>query len=161
MLPGVDFSEMVLLIVLALVLLGPRDLPLMMRKLGRFTGRMRAMAFEFRQSFDEIGRQAELDELRREVRDLKRKTGLDDFQRDIEQDRVDMERDFSSALAASAAPAGETIHDPGAIPAATAAPDQPATVNPSPEGPAPPPEHEEAGGEAAGGAPAVPRSVSA
>ena len=65
MMPGVGFEEMILLVLVAIVVIGPKDLPLMMRKFGRFTGKMRAMAFEFKQGFDELGRQAELDELRK------------------------------------------------------------------------------------------------
>jgi len=51
----------------ALIVVGPKDLPLLMRKVGQFVARMRAMAAEFRASFDEIARQSELEELRREV----------------------------------------------------------------------------------------------
>ena len=51
----------------ALMVVGPKDLPILMRKVGQFVARMRAMAAEFRASFDEIARQSELDELRREV----------------------------------------------------------------------------------------------
>jgi sec-independent protein translocase protein TatB len=53
--------------VVALIVVGPKDLPVLMRKVGQFVARMRAMAAEFRASFDEIARQSELDELRREV----------------------------------------------------------------------------------------------
>jgi sec-independent protein translocase protein TatB len=53
--------------VIALIVVGPKDLPVLMRKVGQFVARMRAMAAEFRASFDEIARQSELDELRREV----------------------------------------------------------------------------------------------
>ena len=59
--------EFLLAAVIALVVVGPKDLPLLMRKLGQFVGRMRAMAAEFRASFDEMARQSELDELRKEV----------------------------------------------------------------------------------------------
>ena len=51
----------------ALIVVGPKDLPVLMRRVGQFVARMRAMAAEFRASFDEIARQSELDELRREV----------------------------------------------------------------------------------------------
>jgi sec-independent protein translocase protein TatB len=51
----------------ALVVVGPKDLPILMRKVGQFLAKMRAMAAEFRASFDELARQSELDELRREV----------------------------------------------------------------------------------------------
>ena len=53
--------------VVALIVVGPKDLPILMRKVGQFMARMRGMAAEFRASFDEIARQSELDELRREV----------------------------------------------------------------------------------------------
>jgi sec-independent protein translocase protein TatB len=57
--------------VLALIVVGPKDLPVLMRKVGRFVAHMRAMAAEFRASFDEMARQSELDELRREVEALR------------------------------------------------------------------------------------------
>ncbi|MBI1360445.1 MAG: twin-arginine translocase subunit TatB [Alphaproteobacteria bacterium] len=98
MLPGVDFSEMLLIAIIAMVLLGPRDLPLMMRKIGRITGKMRAMAFEFRQGFDELGRQAELEELRKEVSELKKHTGLEELSKDFEEDRAALERDIAEGM---------------------------------------------------------------
>jgi sec-independent protein translocase protein TatB len=39
----------------------------LLRKIGKFMGKMRGMANEFRASFDEMARQSELDELRKEV----------------------------------------------------------------------------------------------
>jgi sec-independent protein translocase protein TatB len=72
MLPGVGFQELVLLVVLALVVLGPKDLFLLMRRLGRWTAKARSMAHEFRRGIDEIAAQAELEELRRDVEALKR-----------------------------------------------------------------------------------------
>ena len=53
--------------VIALIVVGPKDLPVLMRRVGEFVAKMRAMAAEFRASFDEMARQSELDELRREV----------------------------------------------------------------------------------------------
>lgn len=81
MLPSLGFQEIVLLAVLALVVVGPKDLPLMLRKVGRWTARLRGMAQEFRHGFDELARQAELDELKREVDALRR--GTADFQNEI------------------------------------------------------------------------------
>jgi sec-independent protein translocase protein TatB len=57
--------------VIALIVVGPKDLPILMRKVGRFIAHMRGLAAEFRASFDEMARQSELDELRREVEALK------------------------------------------------------------------------------------------
>jgi sec-independent protein translocase protein TatB len=110
LMPGIGFFEMVLLVVVAIVVIGPKDLPLMMRKFGRFTGKMRAMAFEFKQGFDELGRQAELEELRKEVADLKKHTGIEDIQREFEQDRINLEKDVNSAMSPASLPQPEPAH---------------------------------------------------
>jgi sec-independent protein translocase protein TatB len=47
-----------------------------MRKIGRVMARARAMANEFRSSFDEMARQSELDELRKEVQALRTGQGM-------------------------------------------------------------------------------------
>ena len=98
MMPGVGFEEMILLVIVAIVVIGPKDLPLMMRKFGRFTGKMRAMAFEFKQGIDELGRQAELDELRKEVADLKKATGLDEIRRDLQAEAIGMQQDINTVM---------------------------------------------------------------
>ena len=82
----------------AIVVIGPKDLPLMMRKFGRFTGKMRAMAFEFQQGLDELGRQAELEELRKEVADLKKHTGLDELHKDLAETSNEIAQNYSSQM---------------------------------------------------------------
>ncbi|MDZ4374121.1 MAG: Sec-independent protein translocase protein TatB [Phenylobacterium sp.] len=67
MLPEVGGLEWLVIAVIALVVIGPKDLPVMMRKLGQFTAKLRGMAAEFRSSFDEMARQSELEDLRKEV----------------------------------------------------------------------------------------------
>ncbi|MBI1188821.1 MAG: twin-arginine translocase subunit TatB [Alphaproteobacteria bacterium] len=83
MLPQLGFTEILLLSVLALVVIGPKDLPLMARKIGRWIARMRGLAAEFRAGFDELARQAELDELKREVQALRNDQTLRDLDREI------------------------------------------------------------------------------
>jgi sec-independent protein translocase protein TatB len=67
MFPEGRIVDFMLVAAVALIVVGPKDLPVLMRKVGQFVARMRGMAAEFRASFDEIARQSELDELRREV----------------------------------------------------------------------------------------------
>jgi sec-independent protein translocase protein TatB len=71
MFPEDRFLEILIIGALALIVIGPKDLPILMRRLGQFIGKMRGMAAEFRASFDELARQSELDELRREVEALR------------------------------------------------------------------------------------------
>ena len=83
MLPSLGFNEIIILGVLALVVVGPKDLPLLFRKLGKWTAKLRGMAQEFRTGFDELARQAELDELKREVEALRRTTDINSIARDL------------------------------------------------------------------------------
>lgn len=72
MFSGFGGVEAVVIMLLALVIIGPKDLPVLMRRLARWVNKVRGMAAEFRMSFDELARQSELDELRREVEALRR-----------------------------------------------------------------------------------------
>lgn len=67
MLPDIGGTELLVIAAVALIVVGPKDLPMLLRKLGQFVGKMRGMASEFRASFDEMARQSELDDLRKEV----------------------------------------------------------------------------------------------
>ena len=72
MLPDVGVSEYLLIAIVALIVVGPKDLPVLLRKLGQFVAKLRGMASEFRASFDEMARQSELDDLRKEVEAMRR-----------------------------------------------------------------------------------------
>ncbi len=69
--PGIGMPELLVVLVLALVVVGPQQLPVMMRKVGQMMAQARAMAKDFQNSFEEIGRETELSELRREIEALK------------------------------------------------------------------------------------------
>ena len=58
-------TELLLCAVVALVVIGPKDLPKAMRVLGRWVGRVRGMARHFRSGFDAVVREAELEEMQR------------------------------------------------------------------------------------------------
>ena len=59
-------SEFLLVIVVALVVIGPKDLPRVMRLIGHWVGRARAMTRHFRSGIDTMMREAELDEMQRQ-----------------------------------------------------------------------------------------------
>ena len=64
MLPEIGASEILVIAVVALIVVGPKDLPMLLRRIGRFMAKLRGMASEFRASFDDMARQSELDDLR-------------------------------------------------------------------------------------------------
>jgi sec-independent protein translocase protein TatB len=111
MLPSLGFQEILLIGILALVVIGPKDLPLMLRKVGRWTARLRGMAQEFRTGFDELARQAELDELKREVEALRRTTNLNSLANEITKPLATLEdyAGLGKALAPASAVAEEEV----------------------------------------------------
>jgi sec-independent protein translocase protein TatB len=74
-----SWSHILLLLIVALVVVGPKDLPKMMRTAGQWVAKARAMADQFRKSFDEMARQSELDELRAEIESLRKERPLADI----------------------------------------------------------------------------------
>lgn len=80
-----SWSHILLVLVVALVVVGPKDLPKLMRTLGQWMGKARQMADQFRSSFDEMTRQAELDELRKELEALREHRPFESIEKDLNQ----------------------------------------------------------------------------
>ena len=66
---GIDSSEFLLIAIVALVVIGPKELPGLLRTWGKWMAQMRGMASEFRGHVDEMIRQSELDEVRKQLTD--------------------------------------------------------------------------------------------
>ncbi len=60
----IGWTEILIIAVVAIIVVGPKDLPRMLRTLGRYAGQLRRTAGEFRSQFDDAIRDSELDELR-------------------------------------------------------------------------------------------------
>ncbi len=71
MIPQLGFAEMLIIAVLALIVVGPKDLPKMMRTAGRFMAKIKMMGQEFKDAFTQIGEDEELANLRKEIDELK------------------------------------------------------------------------------------------
>lgn len=59
-------TELLMIAVVALIVIGPKDLPRVLRVIGRYTGKARAMSHHLRAGFDEMLRQAELEEMEKQ-----------------------------------------------------------------------------------------------
>lgn len=78
------WNEILLIGVVALVVVGPKDLPMVLRTAGRWAGRARSMAREFRAQVDQAIRDAELDELRKSVNEVGRMNPLAELESSIQ-----------------------------------------------------------------------------
>lgn len=66
----IAWSELGVIAVVALVVIGPKDLPKVLRTVGQWTAKARSMAREFQSGLDDMVREAELDELRKAAKQV-------------------------------------------------------------------------------------------
>ena len=66
---GFDSAEIAIIAVLALIFIGPKELPKVMRTVGYWVGRVRGMARHFTSGIEDMVRQAELDEMEKKWRE--------------------------------------------------------------------------------------------
>ena len=102
-----SWSHILILLIVALVVVGPKDLPRLMRIVGQWVGKARAMADEFRKSFDDMARQSELDELRKEIEGLRNNRPFADIDRELNRSIIpdDMKSPPEPRMTAAATPA--------------------------------------------------------
>src|SRR3712207_1441717 len=62
-----SWGEVMVIGAVALIVIGPKDLPKALRTVGNMTGKVRRMAAEFQSQFNDAMREAELDEIRKQV----------------------------------------------------------------------------------------------
>lgn len=67
----IGWSELAIVAVLALIVIGPKDLPGVMRTVGQWVRKARSVSREFQSSIDEMIRESELDEARKAIQDTK------------------------------------------------------------------------------------------
>ena len=65
----IGYSELLVIALVALVVIGPKDLPNVMRTVGKWVGKARGMARHFRSGIDTMMREAELEEMEKKWRE--------------------------------------------------------------------------------------------
>jgi len=123
--PGIGGGEWLIIGIVALLVVGPERLPGLLRQLGKMVAKARGMANEFRSSFDEMARQSELDELRKEVEALR--TGQNPVHQTTAYLGADADAAFKDIKDEFAKP---VFSDPVMTPGPSEWPDTPAVMTP-------------------------------
>jgi len=63
----IGWSEIAIITTVAIIVIGPKDLPKVLRTVGQWIGKAKAMAREFQSSVDEVIRETELDEVTKQI----------------------------------------------------------------------------------------------
>ena len=139
----IGWSELVLIGIVALIVVGPKDLPRMFHTLGRFTGKLRSMAREFQSAMNDAARCTGLDEVRRDMNDIvsKKSLGLDALEnaasKSEQWDPTKPRSPAPGAAAVAAATAAEEDADAGLAEELIDSALQPGTAPRPPVAPAP------------------------
>lgn len=111
----IGWTELVVIAIVLIVVVGPKDLPPMLRAFGRMTARMRGMASDFRRQFDDALREADLDEVRKTISDaqsLNPTTALRDAMNPLRQLGNEIKSDLQKATTPDAPPQPVTPEPP-------------------------------------------------
>ena len=141
----IGWSELLLIGVVALIAIGPKELPGALRAVGQWTGKIRRMASEFQDQFREAMREAEMADIKKDVDEAASKihSGLDPFDFKDATDWKPAQPPAPPAVAASPsadappAPPAEAVAEPAhaaTAPEPAPANDEHKTVTPPADG---------------------------
>jgi sec-independent protein translocase protein TatB len=127
---GIDSPEFLVIAIVALVVIGPKELPGLLRTWGKWMSQMRGMASEFRGHVDEMIRQTELDEVKKQLTgasdglDLKSLDPTQQIKQHVQEGMAEGEKAFNEAKSSFDNPLAE----PESAPQIAAEPAAEATV---------------------------------
>lgn len=109
----VGWSEMLVIAVVAIVVIGPKDLPRVLRQMGRTTAKLRAMAGDFRRQFDEALKEAELDDVTNTLNSARSLNPMNEIRKHLSPIE-EVGRDVRAGLDAALKP--QPVPEPAATP---------------------------------------------
>lgn len=110
---GIGASELLLIAIVALLVVGPKDLPRLLRSIGQFTRKIQSMAREFQDHLNEAAKEAGVDDIKQEVRSMTDLTAS----ADLEKESSDIKRAIESSAPKPAAAKPEPASPEPSIPA--------------------------------------------
>ena len=121
---GLGMSEIMVVAIVALIVVGPKDLPRLLRTIGRYVTQLRSMAGEFHRHLDAAVREAGLEDVKKEVRNMTNFTVTNDIGKQMSQEFKKQGDEMKKLLEAKPSPASPPLPPPPE-PAAAAAPAEP------------------------------------
>ncbi|ANK85472.1 MULTISPECIES: Sec-independent protein translocase protein TatB [unclassified Rhizobium] len=115
----IGWTELLVIAVVLIVVVGPKDLPPMLRAFGKMTQRARKVAGEFRAQFDEALREAELDDVRQTISDAQKLNPVNSLREAMNPLRQMGNEIKADLQKTTAAPENKTEVPPAAVSAPT------------------------------------------
>jgi sec-independent protein translocase protein TatB len=95
-------SKLLILGIVALIVVGPKELPFLLRTIGKYIGMIKRQAAEFRSQFDDAMRESELDQIKKDVEGMSREmeTTMRDAELSVEREVAQANAELDASLAA-------------------------------------------------------------
>ena len=77
--PQIGWTELLLLAVVAILVIGPKDLPYFLKSIGKYYGKMRSIARDFQRSINEVTKETGIEDIKKDVTILATDTTADIF----------------------------------------------------------------------------------
>ena len=105
-------SKLLILGIVALLVIGPKDLPALLRTIGKYMGIIKRQAAEFRAQFDEAMRESELQELKKSVESIQQETEatMREATASVEKQLADARQDVDAAMEEASPPPIRSLH---------------------------------------------------
>lgn len=122
----VGWTEILVIAIVLIIVVGPKDLPQMLRTFGRMMSKMRGMAGDFRQQFDEALREADLEDVKKTIGEAQKLNPLNTIREAVnplrqmgDEIKADLQKATSSISTPTSAanPAESVSGTPAALPA--------------------------------------------
>ena len=130
----IGWSELLLIGIVALIAIGPKELPTVLRTLGQWMSKLRRMASEFQSQFQEAMREAEMADLKKQVDEMTSQAQsyasfdpVSEVKRELESTQQQIETAMVDT-AGAATPSPPVAAEPSTSPAGAALPAAPATA---------------------------------
>ena len=127
----IAWTEMLVIAIVLIVVVGPKELPGMLRTFGKTTAKLRAMAGDFRKQFDEALKEAELGDLKTLADDARKLNPANELKKAFNPLEA-ATKDVRAGLEAAFSPPPQPKADTPAAPAVTQAPQPAAPAAPPP-----------------------------
>jgi sec-independent protein translocase protein TatB len=123
----VGWTELVVIAIVLIIVVGPKDLPPMLRTFGKMMTKMRGMANDFRQQFDEALKEADLDDVRKTLSDAQKlnpANTIREAMNPLRQMGNDIKSDLQKATTAESKPKEPDMPAPAAVSADAVVPSE-------------------------------------
>lgn len=114
----IAWQEILVIGIVAHIVVGPKELPTLLRTVGKYLGVIKRQAAEFRAQFDEAMRESELDQLRKDVENIKTdaENTFRDVERSVDNEMGSLKRELDDTARGIGTTDTADMHDANGLP---------------------------------------------